>query len=69
MNVHDKITERSTDQSGITQVKTVVKPKSWIRRLRGERDHRMFYAWREEGDGSHTRPGMKGRGDPLPCLR
>ena len=69
MNAHDKITERSTDETGITLVKTEIKPKSWIRRFKGERDSRVFYAWREEEMDRLLVQEWKGQGEALPCLR
>ena len=69
MNSKDKIVERQTDQAGITRVQIDVKPKGWIRRFRGERDKRIFYAWREEELDRLIVQEWKGRGIPLPCLR
>jgi hypothetical protein len=69
MNSHDTITERSTDDSGITRAETRIKPKSWIRRFRGERDKRVFYAWREEEMDRLFVQEWKGTGEALPCLR
>ena len=69
INKGDKIVERQTASDGITVIKTEITPKGWIRRLRGERDSRIFHVWREDPLDRLVVQEWRGRGNPLPCLR
>lgn len=69
LNPRDRVVERLTLPDGVTKVHSEVTPKGWIRRLRGERDPRIFYAWQEEEWDRLVVQEWRGRGNPLPCLR
>ncbi|TVR49272.1 MAG: hypothetical protein EA402_00130 [Planctomycetota bacterium] len=69
LNPRDHIAEREVSEDGITKVVTEVTPNSWIRRLRGEKDPRIFHAWHEPELDRLVVQEWRGRGNPLPCLR
>ncbi|TVR15981.1 MAG: hypothetical protein EA401_02070 [Planctomycetota bacterium] len=70
LNPKDFMLERRTDRTtGITTVDCEVQAKGWIRRLRGERDPRIYHAWLEPEMDRLMVQEWRGQGTPLPCLR